>query len=341
MRLTLPKPCDMHVHLREGDLLKLVARFTARHYSRALIMPNLKVAITLPQLLTRYREEILATTSADYPNFEPLMSFEIREDTDPVLIPHFKEVGAVAGKVYPHLLTTNAYHGVRNYHMLWPVFAAMQQYDLVLCFHGEQPGLPLDGRQALIAESVFIEETLLPVAHDFPNLRIVLEHISTQLATQVVPQLSSVVATITAHHLVLNHDHVGGYRMCPNNFCKPSAKMEEDRLALVAAATSGNPKFFFGSDSASHPREGKARLYDCCAGCFTSPMALPLLAHVFDEAGALGQLQAFVHDNARAFYRLTPSAKTIVLKKKLMTIPQEIEGIVPFMAGELLPWSVQ
>jgi dihydroorotase len=364
--LTIPRMFDAHVHLRECGALEETVAATAAQCDRALVMPNLSEAITTPSLLREYREVILAerdriASRADHEYamlaeqtrlrklaevaaaFEPLMTFEIREDMPPEFISSFKAAGAVAGKVYPHKLTTNSQHGVQDYTKIYPVLEEMQKEDLVLCLHGEQPGLPLDGMQWLIAEQRFLMETLAPILRRFPRLRVTLEHISTFAAVDFVVSYglaSRLRASITAHHLVLNHDMVGGYEMNPNNFCKPVAKRESDRLALVDAATSGDPKFFFGSDSAPHPREGKERLQGCCAGCYTAPIAAQLLAQVFDREGRLENLEAFTSRNACDWYRQPQSTDQLTLVKEPTQVPH-VGRFVPFMAGKILDWSLQ
>lgn len=349
LTLTIPKLLDMHVHLRNGEVLKMVVPYIARHFRKYLVMPNTRPqAVLTPEQLLSYQHEILAVLNelADAYASEPLMTFEIRQDTDPNDLIHLKRTGAVAGKVYPRGLTTNAEHGVEDYAALSSVLAEMERLELVLCLHGEQPGEAYEG---LDRERVFVEQTLPFLATHFPRLRIVLEHVSTAAGCAAVLQWPNVAGTITVHHLLLTHDDVGGDRLSPNNFCKPVAKTRADRAALLRAATWGHPKFFFGSDSAPHLREGKEKLYDCCAGIFTSPVALPLLAKIFEEHGALRRLRTFGHDAAAHYYRLVPSRTvsvqasrlpTLTLVKEPWTVPDEIGGVVPFCAGETLPWHV-
>ena len=348
VQLTIPKVFDAHVHLREGEMLRDVVPIVARHCEHVLVMPNTRKAITTPQLVEEYRSDIQAALidSGSQARFTPHMTFELREDTPTALIESFVDAGAVAGKVYPYKLTTNSQHGVQHYQALYPMLDAMQSYGLVLCLHGEQPGLPLNGYQWLRAEPEFLVRTLKPLAENFPRLKIVLEHISTAEAVQVVERYDNVYATITAHHLVLNHDDVGGYKMNVHNFCKPVAKGEADRLALVKAATGGSGKYFFGSDSAPHPRGSKECGDGCCAGCYTSPMFLPLLAGVFERAGKLEELTNFTSNHGMSFYGISDRFKELRDRPQLMltrrpwTVPEECHGVVPFLAGKQLPWSV-
>ncbi|TSC72108.1 MAG: dihydroorotase [Parcubacteria group bacterium Gr01-1014_38] len=341
-QFTIQKPWDMHVHLRDGEMLKTVAPITARYFARALVMPNLTPPIRTNDDVSRYQQEILAA-SGPGSGFKPLMTFKILPDTDPHSIAELAQMkDVVAGKAYPKGLTHNAEDGIEDYFALRDVFAAMEKHNLVLCLHGEMPGTHIRGRDR---ERAFLR-TLCFLARTFPNLRIVLEHITTVEAVETVLRLpDTVAATVTAHHLLLTHDDVGGDRMCPNHYCKPVAKDPADRDALIQAAISGCPKFFFGSDSAPHPREGKTRLYDCCAGIFTAPVALPLLVEIFERHHALDRLESFVYDFAVQFYHPRGPATGFPPKLRFVkdqwTVPEEIGGIVPFYAGQELSWRVE
>jgi len=337
---TILKPWDMHVHLRDGKMLETIAPITARHFARALVMPNLTPPIRTNDDVSRYRRKILAAVGPES-SFEPLMTFKILPDTDPRVIGGMGVNGLVAGKAYPKGLTHNAEDGIEDYFALRDVFAAMEEHKLVLCLHGEKPGKNIMGRNR---EREFLR-TLCFLARTFPRLRIVLEHITTAAAVDMVLKLPDTIsATITVHHLLLTQDDVGGDRMSPNHYCKPIAKDPADRDALIEAATSGCPKFFFGSDSAPHPREGKARLYDCCAGIFTAPVALPLLAEIFERHHALDRLELFVRDFAIQFYHPPGPAHDPLRKLRLVkqpwTVPEEMGGIVPFYAGKEISWRV-
>jgi dihydroorotase len=341
--ITIRKPYDMHVHLRDGEMLRIVAPITARYFHRALVMPNLKPPVCDANNVGWYRQEIISAAGSGS-NFEPLMTFKIMPDTDPRSIASLAKLKClVAGKVYPKGLTTNADDGVEDFFALREVFKAMERHKLVLCLHGEMSGKHIIGRRR---EEEFLL-ILRFLARTYPNLRIVLEHITTAAAVEAVLSLSdNVAATITVHHLLLTHDDVGGDRLCPNNFCKPIAKDPKDRAALIQAAISGCPKFFFGSDSAPHPKEGKQRLYDCCAGIFTAPVAVPLLAEIFEQHGALHEdrLELFLCDFAMAFYRLPgetgDSPPLLRLVREPWRVPAEIDGIVPFWANQEISWQV-
>lgn len=340
MEITLPKPYDMHVHFRQGALLRAVAPWTARFFAAAVVMPNTEPPVLTAHDVVSYRQQIFDAIGP-LTGFQTLMTFKIRPDTDYHSVASFKAVGAVAGKVYPRELTTNSGDGVEDYFALRNVFAAMQDLELVLCLHGEKPGIALEGLQR---EAAFLR-TLFLLAKTFPRLRIVLEHITTAAAVDAILALpATVAATITVHHLILTHDDVGGDRMSPHHYCKPVAKSTADREALVEAATSGCPQFFFGSDSAPHLREHK-ECGSCCAGIFTAPVALPLLAQTFAARHALDRLSLFVHDSAKCFYRLGRllwlDPTTITLVDTAMSVPHDIEGIVPFCAGQSISWSVR
>lgn len=336
MRITIPKPLDMHVHFRQYQMLERIVPYTACGFAKALVMPNIRPAVQLPHQIVAYRSMIIAAIP-EGTNFEPLLTFEIRPDTDPALVAPLQQVGVVAGKVYPKGVTTNAEHGVEDYFALHVVLSEMERLNMVLCLHGEKPGAGIDG---LKREEAFLQ-TLWYIVRTFPRLRIVLEHITTMAAIQAVLQMpETVAATITVHHLFLTHDDVGGDRMRPHNYCKPVAKFQADRDVLIEAAVSGCPKFFFGSDSAPHLTNAK-ECSEPCAGIFTAPVALALLAEVFERHNALDRLQRFVHDNAAAFYQLSPSPSTLTLVKVPFEVPPKIAGVVPFFAGERLNWCVE
>ncbi|OGY36555.1 MAG: hypothetical protein A3E36_03110 [Candidatus Andersenbacteria bacterium RIFCSPHIGHO2_12_FULL_45_11b] len=339
--VTLPFAFDAHVHLRR---LRSVARLTAQHFSAAIVMPNLTPAIRSAEDVTEYSKWIMSATGKDYLPFTPLMTFKIYPDTAPETLKTLNEFFelsgrqiAVAGKVYPKGLTTNAEDGIEDYFALFPLFKKMEKLGLVLCLHGEKPGNAIEG---LDRESAFLR-TLFYIARSFPDLRIVMEHITTEAAVEAILQLpENVAATITAHHLILTHDDVGGDRMRPHNFCKPVAKRKSDRTALIEAAISGCPKFFFGSDSAPHPKD-KKECSECCAGVFTAPIALPLLAEVFTKHNAINRLANFAGGFGQMFYDVAFAEKPVTLIQEPMTIPQEYDGVVPFLAGQQLSWKVQ
>ncbi|HSX24508.1 MAG TPA: dihydroorotase [Candidatus Andersenbacteria bacterium] len=340
-QITLPFAFDAHVHLRDGEMLQVVAPLTAKYFSGAIVMPNLIPAVRTLDHAREYRKRIMSTIEQKT-LFDPLMTFKIYPDTTLTTIGNFIDGKTlrpivVAGKVYPKGLTTNAQDGVEDYSALFPLFATMEELKLVLCLHGEKPG---NGIEGMDREERFLR-TLFFIARTFPRLKIVMEHITTEAAVDAILQLpENVAATITAHHLVITHDDVGGDRMRPHNFCKPVAKRASDRAALIEAAISGCPKFFFGSDSAPHPRD-KKECSECCAGVFTAPIALPLLAQIFDKHNALDRLASFVGNFAETFYGAHRIEKPVNLVQESMIVPQEYCGIVPFLAGEELSWRIR
>lgn len=350
--LTIPKPFDAHVHFRDNEILQVVAPMTAQHFSLALVMPNLVPPVVSDDDIRAYRERIQHATQG-VPDFEPLMTFKILPGQGFMDVRRAHSAKAVAGKVYPKGLTTHAEDGVEDYFALHEVFSEMQHCGMVLCLHGEKPGLAIEG---LDRERAFLR-TLFYLARTYPNLRIVLEHITTEAAVEAVLQLpEAVAATITVHHLLLTIDDVAIDRMRPHHYCKPVAKFAHDRAALIEAATSGCPKFFFGSDSAPHAR-GKKECAECCAGIFTAPVALPLLAEIFESHSALDRLRHFVSGAGRTFYgRPAEMSARLRLVKKPMRVPAEIGvdpdrisdfehvfrgGIVPFYADQEISWSVE
>ena len=334
-----PKPYDMHLHLRDEDRLKAVAPITAEFFRGAVIMPNLTPPVCSVDDVIGYKARIM-NTLGEGSSFNPLMTFKIMPETTRRDIVRLADGSVVAGKLYPKNLTTNAHDGIEDFFALHPVYSAMAENGIVLCIHGEMPGDDIEGMNR---ESAFLR-TLKVIAKTHPSLKIVMEHITTEAAVDAVLDLDNVSATITVHHLLLNHDDVGGDRMCPGHYCKPVAKMEKDRKALVWAATSGCPKFFFGSDSAPHPEEGKARLYDCCAGIFTAPVALPLLAQIFECNNALDRLQPFVGQYGKVFYEISENIAVnpgqLLFEKKHWTVPEKVAGIPVFWAGQQIEWTV-
>jgi dihydroorotase len=342
--VTIRTPDDFHVHFRQGKILEDVVPFTSRVFRRALVMPN-----TVPPILTaddviRYRTEIIK--AAQNPGFEPLMTIKLTAKTTPETIVDAKRAGIVAVKLYPEGVTTNSGDGVPVHDLtrVYPVLSAMQQLGIVLSIHGEVPG-----RFVLEREDAF-----LPILHQitrkYPDLRIVLEHITTEKAVRFVESaLPNVAATITLHHLLITLDDVlcdrkgGSEGINPHHYCKPVAKTPDDRRALLVAATSGNPKFFFGSDSAPHLREKK----ECscgCAGVWNAPNAIGLLAEAFSHEDALQMLEPFVSEYGSEFYGLPLNEGTIRLElldyDDVYEVPQSIKGIVPFYAGKKVRWVV-
>ncbi|TAJ77087.1 MAG: dihydroorotase [Gallionellaceae bacterium] len=340
-RLTFVRPDDWHLHLRDGGVLVSVLPDTARRFARAIIMPNLKPPVTTTEQALAYRARILAALPESM-SFEPLMALHLTEDTAPSEIATAKVSDAVhAVKYYPADATTNSEFGVADIKRCYPVFAAMERHDLPLLMHGEVTDPAVD---VFDREAVFIERHLAPLVREFPGLRMVLEHITTRAAVEFVSQApNSVAATITAHHLLLNRNALfeGGLR--PHHYCLPLLKREAHRAALVAAATSGNPKFFLGTDSAPHPRRAKESACGC-AGIYTAHAALELYAEAFEQAGALDRLEAFASFHGPDFYRLPRNRDRVTLVKESWPVPSEInigaDTLVPLRAGETIAWRL-
>lgn len=332
-KLRIRKIDDMHVHLRQGDLLKSVLEHTARQCARALVMPNTMPPVLNAQDLVNYRRSILELCKGA--DFEPLMTFKITPSTTPEEVVALKEAGAVAGKLYPDGVTTNSQGGVTDFKALYPVYEAMQNASLVLCLHGEMPGA-----FSLDRESLFLS-VLKDIAHAFPKLKIVLEHATTADAVACVRSLpDNVAASLTAHHLYLTLDDVIGDRLNPHAFCKPVAKRPSDREALVEAALSGESKFFLGSDSAPHMIADK----ECAcgaAGVYTAPVLLPVLCELFESLGGLDKLEAFTSVHGARFYGLPLTSKTIELEVNPWTVDDAYGGVKPFFAGKELRWQVK
>jgi len=338
-RLVIRRPDDWHVHLREGDMLAAVAKYTAHQFGRAIVMPNLSPPITTVAHARRYREEIMAALPADS-RFEPLLTAYL---TDTIaaeeIATGFAEGVLTACKLYPANATTNSDHGVTDIALIEPVLDTLQRIDMPLLIHGEVTAPEVD---VFDREAVFIETVLQPLLRDFPGLRIVLEHVTTQDAVDfVMAQGPQVAATITPHHLEINRNAMFAGGLRPHMYCLPTAKREQHRLALRQAATSGNPKFFLGTDSAPHSVAAKES--DCgCAGIFNAPFALEAYAKVFAEEQALDKLEAFAAEFGPVFYRLPLNADRIVLEQQSVAVPASLtagtDTLRPFHAGSSLPW---
>ncbi|MEX0304015.1 MAG: dihydroorotase [Leisingera sp.] len=322
--LTIPRPDDWHLHLRDGAMLQAVLPETARHFGRAIIMPNLVPPVVRGDQAAAYRDRILAALPEGMA-FEPLMTLYLTEDTDPEDVAAAHASGLVkAVKLYPAGATTNSASGVTNFENVRAVLEKMAEIGLPLCTHGEVTDHDID---IFDREAVFIDRVLDPIRKATPGLRVVMEHITTRNAADyVASQDKDLGATITTHHLIINRNHilVGGIK--PHYYCLPVAKREEHRLALRAAATSGDKRYFLGTDSAPHTDPNK--LSECgCAGCFTATNTMSLLAHVFEEEGALDKLAGFASENGPAFYGLPVSNETLTLTKSESAVdfPQKIE----------------
>jgi dihydroorotase len=333
--LTIRKPDDWHVHLRDGEMLKRVAPYTARQFGRAIVMPNLVPPITTVEAANSYRERIIAAAGL---GFTPLMTCYLTDDTDPDEIARgFVEGAWIAAKLYPAGATTNSASGVTDVRNIYSTLERMEKVGMVLCVHGEVTDPIVD---VFDREAVFIERVLSKVARDFPNLKIVFEHITTSQAVDYVEAAGqNVAATITPQHLILNRNALFAGGLKPHAYCLPVLKREAHRVAVRKAATSGSPKFFLGTDSAPHTREAKESACGC-AGLFNAPFALESYAQVFDDEGTLDKFEAFASLNGARFYGLLPNEETIVLESAETVVPDEIDGLVPFHAGETLRWRI-
>lgn len=340
-RITLTRPDDWHLHVRDGDALRDVLGATGRCFGRAIVMPNLKPPVTTVAQAAAYRERILAAMPADAA-FEPLMTLYLTDNTSPEDIRRAAECDFVhAVKYYPAGATTNSDSGVTDLKHAMPALEAMQDVDLPLLLHGEVTDGEID---VFDREAVFIERHLDRLVRDLPGLRMVLEHVTTSEAVDFVREASDrLAATFTVHHLLLNRNAMfeGGLR--PHHYCLPLIKRERHRQALVAAATSGNPKFFLGTDSAPHPKGAKES--DCgCAGVFSAPAAIELYAEVFEAEGVLDRLEGFASFHGPDFYGLPRNADTICLERSSWTVADElpfVDGvIVPLRAGREVRWRL-
>ncbi|MGB3135501.1 MAG: dihydroorotase [Nodosilinea sp.] len=333
-KLTITRPDDWHLHLRDGAALKAVLPHTVRQFGRAIVMPNLRPPVRSVADAAAYRDRIIAAVPAGH-QFEPLMTLYLTDNTSPEDIVAAKASQFVkAVKYYPAGATTNSDFGVTDIRKCDRVFEAMQQVDLPLLLHGEVTDQDVD---MFDRERVFIEQYLVPLRSRFPKLRLVLEHITTSDAVQFVLATDNVAATITPQHLLFSRNMLfqGGLR--PHFYCLPILKREHHRRALLQAATSGNPKFFLGTDSAPHPRDSKESACGC-AGCFSALHALELYAEAFESVDSLNQLEAFASFYGPDFYQLPRHTEQITLTKATWRIPDQ----VPFVESELVPlWAGQ
>lgn len=340
--LTLPRPFDAHVHLRDGAALAAVVPHTARQFGRAIVMPNLKPPITTVEQAAAYRGRILAAVPAGL-TFSPLMTLYLTDATPAVEIDRACASGIVyAVKYYPAGATTHAEAGVTDLANCDAVLARMEALGLPLLVHGEVTDAGVD---VFDRERVFIERVLVPLVQRFPGLRLVLEHVTTREGVEFVTAAGpNVAGTLTAHHLLINRNALfaGGVR--PHNYCLPLPKRETHRRALLAAASSGSPKFFLGTDSAPHGRSAKEAACGC-AGCYTALHALELYAMAFEAAGALDRLADFAGRHGAAFYGLPQAEGTVTLEKRAWQVPDHLpfgdDVLVPFRAGETLEWRVR
>ncbi|WP_028455067.1 dihydroorotase [Chitinilyticum litopenaei] len=339
--LTLTRPDDWHLHVRDGEFLQSVVPHTAREFGRAIIMPNLRPPVTTVEQAAAYRERILAAVPAGM-SFEPLMTLYLTDNTSPDEIVRAKESGFIHGvKLYPAGATTNSDSGVTDLDRRMAVLEKMAEVGLNFLVHGEVTDAEID---IFDREAVFIDRVMQPLLARLPELKVVFEHITTRDAADFVASApANVAATITAHHLLYNRNAMlaGGIR--PHYYCLPILKREVHRQALVRAATSGSAKFFLGTDSAPHAKNAKEA--SCgCAGAYTAHAALPLYAEAFEAAGALDKLEAFASLNGPAFYGLKPNADKVTLVKESWTVPEEYafgdSVVVPLRAGSEISWRL-
>ncbi|HIP55258.1 MAG TPA: dihydroorotase [Sulfurimonas autotrophica] len=328
---TLLMPLDMHLHLRDGVMLENVAPLTAYTYSGAIVMPNLVPPVESKEDVIAYRQRIMAAVPNDY--FEPYMTLFYKNYDKAFLESVVDEITAI--KLYPAGITTNSEDGVSSFDVeeMRPTLEAMSRLGIPLCVHGETDGFVMDRE----AEFMSIYELL---AQNFPDLKIIMEHITTKEAVAMLDRYPNLYATITVHHLLLTLDDVVGGLMRPHLFCKPIAKRPEDLDALLSVALEAHPKVMFGSDSAPHPQHKKESC-GCAAGIFTAPISLQLLAEIFDQFDKLENLQAFVSDNAQNIYGICPEFKEVVLEKRPFLVPKNYSGVVPMFAGEEIGWAIE
>jgi dihydroorotase len=338
-QLTITRPDDWHLHVRDGAAMAAVVPQSAAQFARAVIMPNLKPPVTTAAQAVAYRQRILEVVPRGVA-FEPLMTLYLTDNLPPEEIRRAKEAGVVALKLYPAGATTNSDAGVTDIRKTYRTLEAMQEEGLLLLVHGEvtSPDIDLFDREA-----VFIDRQLIPLRKDFPGLKIVMEHITTKEAAHYVRDAGvTTAATITAHHLLYNRNAIflGGIR--PHYYCLPVLKRETHRVALVEAATSGNPRFFLGTDSAPHPAHLKEHATGC-AGCYTGHAAMELYAEAFDAAGALDRLEGFSSFHGADFYGLPRNTGTLTLRREAWTVPESYPfgeaQLKPLRGGESLSWK--
>jgi dihydroorotase len=340
-RLIIRRPDDWHVHLRDGEMLKAVAGYTARQFARAIVMPNLDPPVTSVAAAEAYRARIVAAPPPGT-DFTPLMTLYLTDAADPGEIERGFGNGAfTAAKLYPAHATTNSAHGVTNLSNIYPALEAMQRIGMPLLIHGEVTDPEVD---VFDRERMFIDRIFSGLVRDFPELKMVFEHITTaEAADFVMAAPANVAATATPQHLIINRNAMFAGGLRPHAYCLPVAKREAHRLAIRRAVTSGSSKFFLGTDSAPHAVERKES--GCgCAGIFNAPFALESYARVFDEEGALDRFEAFASENGPRFYGLELNSGTVTLERADVAVPERLPGpgtsIIPFHAGETLPWRL-
>ena len=341
--ISITRPDDWHVHLRDDSYLKTTVEDISRYFGRAIVMPNLDPPVVTVADAKRYQDDIISVLPSGS-SFTPLMTLYMTDQTTPEIVGEAKESGFIqAMKLYPAGVTTNSAAGVRAIDDLYPILEAMQAHQLVLAVHGEVADDSID---IFDREKVFIDRHLSDICATFPELKIVFEHISTQEAATFVTEASdNVAATITAHHLLFNRNDLLAGGMRPIYYCLPILKRDVHQQALIAAATSGNSSFFLGTDSAPHPRASKEHACGCAAGAYTAHAAIELYTEVFDEAASLDQLEAFASLRGPDFYGLPRNQDTVTLTEEPWDIPATQtfgkDELIPIRAGESVRWSVE
>ena len=331
--MKLQSPLDMHLHLRDKDMLNNIATSSAKTFSGAIIMPNLVPPVSTKEDVIAYKERILKAIGNE--EFKPYMTLFFKPTYTKEFLESVKD-DITSIKLYPAGITTNSEGGVNGFKIeeLKETLEAMSELNIPLCIHGETNGFVMDRE----AEFIPIYEKL---ATAFPKLKIIMEHITTKHSVDALDRFENLYATITLHHLIITLDDVAGGMLQPHLFCKPIAKRPEDRDALLDIALSAHPKVMFGSDSAPHPREDKESC-GCAAGVFTAPIALQVLAELFEyNNSSLENLQAFISGNAQNIYNITPPTKTVTLEKKSFTVPSDYSGVVPMYAGDTIKYSIK
>ncbi len=330
--MQLNAPLDMHLHLRDGEMLENIAKYSAQTFSGAIIMPNLVPPVSTKKEVIAYKHRIIKAIGDE--TFTPYMTLFFKPSYDKAFLASVKDV-ITAIKLYPAGITTNSEGGVSGFDIeeLRPCLEAMSELDIPLCVHGETNGFVMDRE----AEFVSIYERL---ATAFPKLKIIMEHITTKESVDALDRFDNLYATITVHHLLITLDDVAGGMLKPHLFCKPIAKRPEDKSALLKVALSAHPKVMFGSDSAPHPKHAKEAC-GCAAGVFTAPIALQVLAELFEKHNRLDNLQAFISENAQHIYDINVPEKVVTLEKKPFIVPSHYNGVVPMYADEVLAYTVK
>lgn len=330
--IILNMPLDMHLHLRDGEMLLDIAQQSGKTFSGAVVMPNLVPPVSTKEEVIAYKDRIADAMGNE--EFEAYMTLFFKPTYTKEFLEDVKEE-IIALKLYPAGITTNSEGGVNSFDIetLRPTLQAMSDLNIPLCVHGETDGFVMDRE----TEFMSVYEML---ASNFPKLKIIMEHITTKAAVDMLEKYDNLYATITLHHLLITLDDVAGGMLQPHLFCKPIAKRPEDREALLQAALSAHPKVMFGSDSAPHPQH-KKEACGCAAGVFTAPIALQVLCELFDDHDKLDNLQAFISDNAQSIYEICPTFKEVTLVKRDFTVPDKYAEVVPMYAGQTIKWSVE